>query len=296
MMRNTAFAVLAFFCVSYGDAQEIASATPMMYVTQSGDLLSRVAGNLGCSVNDILSLNPALDPGRLKVGYGLFVPVRDASEQHNPWVVSQELVCGPKGFKRVALTFDAGGDGKYVGGLLEHLDRLEMSCSFFITGRFAEIFPEAVRIISASGHRIHNHSYSHPDFTTLSDAAIIEQVEKAESILGELTAQPIKPWFRFPFGARDSRTSKIVAGLGYRSIYWTLDSLDSVGESKSAESIISRVVSAGGMKNPDEFLDGAIVLLHIGNPTTVEAVPAIVENLRGRGFRLVTIDELIDYQ
>ncbi|HNT36492.1 MAG TPA: polysaccharide deacetylase family protein [bacterium] len=270
--------------------------TPSLYVTQSGDLFGRVAGRVGFSAEEILSLNPTLDPARLKVGYGFFVPVRDSTEQFSSWVPTQELVCGPKGFKRIALTFDAGGDGKYAGDLSDLLERQGIRCSFFITGKFAEVYPDAVRIISASGHRVHNHSYSHPDFTTISEAAMVEQVQKAESILSELTGQPIKPWFRFPFGARNAQTARIVASLGYRSIYWTLDSLDSVGEEKTSEAIVSRIVTAGGMKDSDSFLDGAIVLLHLGNPRTVQAVGEIIENLRGRGFEFVTVDDLIAYR
>jgi len=295
-MKYFVYITLGFIVLLPGaKADSIPSATASVYVTQNGDLFSRIAKKVDCPQNEILALNPLLNPSRLKVGYAMFVPVREASQEVPVWPYEQELVCGPKGSRKIALTFDAGADGKYAGQLLEHLENANVRCSFFITGRWGELFPDAVRVISASGHTIHNHSYSHPDFTQIPDDEIREQVTKAEQILSNLTGQPIKPWFRFPFGARDSRTCKVVADMGYRLAYWTLDSLDSVGASKSVQEIVDRVTTAGGREDPDVYLDGAVVLLHVGNETTVQAIPEILAVLSERGFRVVTMDELLRY-
>jgi peptidoglycan/xylan/chitin deacetylase (PgdA/CDA1 family) len=76
--------------------------------------------------------------------------------------------------------------------------------------------------------------------------------------------------------------------LGYRSIYWTIDSLDGVEPAKTPQFLIDRITS-----NSDAQLDGAIILMHVGEKSTAEALPAIIANLQGRGFHFVTISKLL---
>ena len=81
---------------------------------------------------------------------------------------------------------------------------------------------------------------------------------------------------------------QIVNQLGYRSIFWTYDSLDSVGSPKSSEFLISRITGFS-----DKELDGAIILMHLGNYTSGEALEPILANLQNRGFKIVTISQLL---
>jgi peptidoglycan/xylan/chitin deacetylase (PgdA/CDA1 family) len=110
---------------------------------------------------------------------------------------------------------------------------------------------------------------------------------RAEVFLTELTSP--RPLWRAPYGARDGRVLKIAANLGYRSIYWTIDSLDSVDPPKTPPFLIDRITS-----KRDEELEGAIILMHVGVRSTAEALPAIITNLKGRGFRLVTVSKLLE--
>ena len=82
---------------------------------------------------------------------------------------------------------------------------------------------------------------------------------------------------------------RIASNLGYRSIYWTLDSLDGVEPVKTSQFLIDRIT-----RKSDSELDGAIVLMHVGVRGTAEALPAIISNLQGRGFRLVTVSKLLE--
>jgi peptidoglycan/xylan/chitin deacetylase (PgdA/CDA1 family) len=81
---------------------------------------------------------------------------------------------------------------------------------------------------------------------------------------------------------------KVAANLGYRSIYWTLDSLDGVEPKKTAQFLIDRITNKS-----DADLDGAIILMHVGERSTVDALPATIANLQERGFQLVTISKLL---
>lgn len=81
---------------------------------------------------------------------------------------------------------------------------------------------------------------------------------------------------------------RVARSVGYRSIYWTIDSLDSVGKPKSAPFLFDRIANRSS-----ESLDGAIILMHVGYRSTADAVPLIAANLQQRGFQLVTISTLI---
>jgi peptidoglycan/xylan/chitin deacetylase (PgdA/CDA1 family) len=109
-----------------------------------------------------------------------------------------------------------------------------------------------------------------------------------EGLLIETSGQTARPRLRVRWGARDDRILRIAAGLGYRSIYWTIDSLDSVDPPKTPQFLIDRITGKS-----DAQLDGAIILMHVGVKSTAEALPAIIANLQGRGFRLVTISQLL---
>jgi peptidoglycan/xylan/chitin deacetylase (PgdA/CDA1 family) len=88
---------------------------------------------------------------------------------------------------------------------------------------------------------------------------------------------------------RDERLLKIASNLGSRSIYWTLDSQDGVEPTKTPQFLIDRIISES-----DADLDGAIILFHVGVRSTADALPRIIANLQGCGFRLATISKLLE--
>ena len=115
-----------------------------------------------------------------------------------------------------------------------------------------------------------------------------DEIKRAEVFLTDLCGKNPRPLWRAPFGARNARVLGIAHSLGYRSIYWTIDSLDSVDPPKSAGFLIDRITTKSAQQ-----LDGAIILMHVGVPSTAEALPAITANLQSRGFQLVTVSTLL---
>jgi len=107
-------------------------------------------------------------------------------------------------------------------------------------------------------------------------------------LLTEISGQSPRPRLRAPFGERNERVLRIAANLGYRSIYWTLDSLDSMEPRKTPEFLIDRITGKS-----DAELDGAIILMHVGEKSTAYALPTIIADLQRRGFRLVTVSTLL---
>lgn len=199
-----------------------------------------------------------------------------------------EVERGPHPTGRIAITFDAGGEADCFFDLIKALTRARVSSTFFITGKWAQQNPECAIAITKHGHEIGNHTWNHLDLTHQPDAAVREEIRSTEIFLTDLCGQNPRPLWRAPFGARDARVLGLVHGLGYRSIYWTIDSLDSVDPPKSAAFLVDRITRRG-----DAELDGAIILMHVGEASTAAALPAIISNLQGRGFRLVTVSTLL---
>ena len=199
-----------------------------------------------------------------------------------------EVARGPRGKSEIAITFDGGANAECFEDLIAALEAARVQSTFFITGNFAQRNTECAKAITRHGHEVGNHTWNHADLTKQSDEIVRREITRAEILLTEISGQSPRPRFRAPFGARDSRVLRIVADLGYRSIYWTIDSLDSVEPRKTPEFLIDRITSKS-----DAELDGAIILMHVGIKSTADALPAIIANLQGRGFRLVTVSDLV---
>jgi peptidoglycan/xylan/chitin deacetylase (PgdA/CDA1 family) len=143
--------------------------------------------------------------------------------------------------------------------------------------------------ITKHGHEIGNHTWSHLDLTQQPDDVVRDEIMRAERAITQVSAQSPKPRFRAPYGIRDERVLKIARNLGYRSVQWTLDSQDGIEPVKTSQFLIERITSKS-----DAELDGAILLMHVGVRSTADALPAIIANLQGRGFQLVTISKLLE--
>ena len=200
-----------------------------------------------------------------------------------------EVDRGPRGKNEIALTFDAGAEAQCFDDLIKALANAHASSTFFITGRFVHDHPDCAAEITKHGHEVGNHTWSHLDLTQQPDEVVRDEIMRAEQAIIHASGQSPRPRWRAPYGARDKRILKIAAGLGYRSIYWTLDSRDGIEPVKTPQFLIDRITSQS-----DEELDGAIILMHVGVRSTADALPAIISNLEARGFQLVTISKLLE--
>lgn len=216
-------------------------------------------------------------------------------EAGQPWAAPtitpaslNEVVRGKTGRKQVAITLDAGATSVAFPKEIAALDKYKVKVTFFLTGRWVLENPLFAQKIADDGMEIANHTMNHPDLTTVSEAEVKAEISNAAAAIERVTGKSPWPLFRFPYGARDDRTAKIVKDLGYRSVFWTYDSLDSVGPPKSADFLVSRITGLS-----DRELDGAVILLHLGNATSGDALDPILANLTSRGFQIVTISELI---
>ncbi|WP_247827046.1 polysaccharide deacetylase family protein [Arthrobacter antioxidans] len=209
-----------------------------------------------------------------------------------PSLRGQDLTVLPGAGNVVALTFDAGANAEGLPKILSTLSTKGVPATFFLTGTWAASNPGGVGQIAAAGHRVANHSLTHPGFTGLPDPLIADQVRGAEQTIQAAGADP-RPFFRFPFGERDARTIAAVNDLGYVSVRWTVDTLGWKGTSGgiSTQTVTDRVL--GGLQ------PGEIVLMHIGsNPDDgstldADALAQVIDRISSAGYGFVTLDQLV---
>jgi len=194
-----------------------------------------------------------------------------------------EIVRGNTARQEMALTFDCGASGVPTPAILDALRAAQVRSTFFITGTWAELYPDLTRLI-ASEHEIANHSYSHPDFATMSDAQIQNEMLRGEQALNRIAGVNTKPLWRAPFGSRNNRILSLINNMGWPyEILWSADSGD--WTEITPQEVRNRVNRAAG--------NGAIIVQHCGSTQTEAILPAILSDLQGKGYRLVTVTEVL---
>lgn len=258
------------------------------YRVQPGDTLTSISqrgGNLPLLLSRYNRLTGEPPPGR-----ALIVP--QLPNTTSTLVSEQILVTkGSTSQPWVALTLDAGGSSEPTPRMLDALAVAKVTLTFFLTGTWMEQNPDLTRRIVADGHEIANHSYTHSDFTTLSDEEIAAELMRTEATLARIVGPEvsIRPFFRPPFGAYDDRVLQVIIANGYLPIYWTFDSLDSVGEPKTAEFLTARITT----HLPRNEMSGAIILAHCGSAATAEALPTVLATFAAQGIEVRKLSEVL---
>ncbi len=183
---------------------------------------------------------------------------------------------------QVFLTFDGGATDAGFDSILASLRNYGVRCTFFLTGKFARQYPEKCRQLLADGHEIGNHSMNHPDMKNFGAAKIAEEIEAAEKEFQTVFGLRGAPFFRFPFGHQNQRVEKIVENLGYRPVYWHIDTID--WREDPVETIIGRV------KN--KLRRNAVILMHLGSRNGAKALDRILQHVTARGYTPSRLSDL----
>ncbi|MBM4418520.1 MAG: hypothetical protein FJ033_09440 [Chloroflexi bacterium] len=203
-------------------------------------------------------------------------------------VSADEVVRGDPSRPWMSLTFNAGAGYTPAPEILDTLRAKGVRTTFFLMGWWASTQPALVRRIAAEGHEIASHGHRVFDLRTVSDEDVRADLTRADAVISGITGRTTRPLWSASASARDARVNGIAAALGYRPIFWTLDSADWRAD-VTAEVVRRRVL--GGAVN------GAIIVMHLESPrtrdTVAPALPGLIDDLRARGFRLVTITELV---
>ncbi len=190
--------------------------------------------------------------------------------------------CLEKIDKIVALTFDDGPSPKTTPQILSILKQYGAKATFFVVGENAEKQTSLMQDITNDGHEVGNHSFSHPMLARASSGRIKHELESTNQIIQNTTGS-LPLWFRPPYGSTNKKVEQIAADMGLKTILWTDDPRD-WSRHATKESIEKKVLN--GMK------PGSVVLLHDNHNATIEALPALLETMKERGYRFVSVNEL----
>ncbi|MGH2871008.1 MAG: polysaccharide deacetylase family protein [Solirubrobacteraceae bacterium] len=186
--------------------------------------------------------------------------------------------------RELALTFD-DGPGPYTPQIVAELAKLKVPATFFEVGIEERYFHAGTTEIVAHGWPIGDHTDTHPPMSTLSRGDQQRQLLQEASAIGEYGA-PFPDMFRPPYGVWNRTTLALLRADRMLMILWTVDTSDYT--LPGTQAIVQRAV--------DGARPGAIILMHDAGgdrSETVAALPKIVRDLRARGYRLVTVPQLL---
>jgi len=185
-----------------------------------------------------------------------------------------------KNRKVVALTFDDGPNPTTTNQALDILSKYGIKATFFVLGKNVSGNEEILKRMKADGHVIGNHSWSHPVLSKLSLDEAKKQITDTEDALTKVLGSSSK-LMRPPYGAI---TDDIRNSLDLSFIMWDVDSLD--WKSKNEAAILTEIQR--------EVKNGSIILMHDIHAETVNALPKVIDYLKGQGYDFVTIPDLLD--
>jgi len=189
--------------------------------------------------------------------------------------------------KIVALSFDDGPNGKYTEEVLDILAKHNIHATFFVVGEDVAHHADLIKKIYNAHHVIGNHSFSHPNFSTLPSEKVAPELQKNSALIYGMTGA-VPALFRPPYGVCSSASAGITAELGYKTILWD-DITDDYDIKKTTENKIASDILK--LARP-----GSIIVLHDGGgerSKTVAALSIIIDRLEEKGYSFVTVPELL---
>ena len=182
----------------------------------------------------------------------------------------------------IAMTFDDGPHASNTPRLLDMLKQRSIKATFFV-GQCAQEYPAIMKRIVADGHEVANHSWSHPLLTKMGEGSVTDQIQKTHDAIVNTTGVAPK-LMRPPYGGFTANQRAWANGKwGYKIILWDVDPLD--WKVRNAEHVKSEILH--------HAVAGSIILSHDIHKSTIDAMPDTLDGLTGRGFKFVTVSELL---
>ncbi|MDD5200200.1 MAG: polysaccharide deacetylase family protein [Terrimicrobiaceae bacterium] len=221
-----------------------------------------------------MSLSPAASPSPAALQSGAPVPAA-------PKRLAYSSV--PGAGRVIAMTFDDGPSPKLTPMLLDMLKQRGIKVTFFVVGQNAAEYPDILKRAAAEGHEIGNHSWNHPQLTHLSAAGVDSQIEQTNAaIRAAIGHNPVL--IRPPYGATNAALDRrFNEQYGLKVILWEVDPLD--WKYRNSARVEREILN--------QTKPGSIILSHDIHATTVAAMPDTLDALLAKGYKFVTVSELI---
>jgi len=183
--------------------------------------------------------------------------------------------------QKVAFACNVFWGEEYLPGMLEIFEAENIHVTFFLGGSWVNKHAELVKEMASKGHEFGNHSLTHPHPNALTKQENKEQIIKTEAAIFNLTGITTR-LYAPPYGEFNQTVLQAADELDYQTIMWTVDTID--WQRPAPQIIIDRVLK--------KVRNDAIILMHPTAPTT-EALPALIKELKQRGFTIVPVAAII---
>ena len=183
----------------------------------------------------------------------------------------------------IAMTFDDGPSAVLTPRLLDILKQRNIKATFFVLGQLVQEHPEIVARAVAEGHEIGNHSWDHKALNKLGEGGLRHELADTSGEISKAAGKPVT-LMRPPYGATNPRLNRAIEKeYGMKVILWSVDPFD---WRRPGPQVIQQRIVAGTQP-------GAIILAHDIHPGTIEAMPATLDALLAKGYKFVTVSELL---
>jgi peptidoglycan/xylan/chitin deacetylase (PgdA/CDA1 family) len=187
--------------------------------------------------------------------------------------------------KMLALTFD-DGPGVLTPKVLDVLKKYGAHATFFLIGRQVPTYGATVQREVKEDNEVGNHSWSHPNLTGLSYAAMQQQIGDTQRVIQEATGGYIPRLMRPPQGAYNASVVSFLQSRGLHMQLWNVDTLDWLN--RDSQVVYARIMAGAA--------DGKVILVHDIHPTSVDAAIRAIPDLVTQGYQLVTVSQLNQYR
>lgn len=213
-------------------------------------------------------------------------PVGNASTEDLAWYHAYYMGDGSE--KVLYLTFDCGYENGNTEPILDALKKHNAPATFFVVGHFLETEPELVKRMVEEGHAVGNHTYHHPDMSSISDMESFgNEVNDVAQLFREITGKELSPYYRPPQGKCNVRNLEMAEELGYYTIFWSLAYVDwNQDNQPSHEEAFDKLTT--------RVHPGAVVLLHNTSNTNGEILDELLTKWEEMGYSFRPLSELVN--
>ncbi len=205
----------------------------------------------------------------------------DELKKYNAWYV------GDKNKKTIYLTFDCGYENGNTEPILDALKKHNAKATFFVVGHFLESAPDIVKRMEEEGHAVGNHTYHHPDMSSISELVSFQkEIDDVASLYQSITGKEMIKYYRPPQGKYSTENLKMAKELGYNTFFWSLAYVDwNVDNQPTKEEAFDKLLT--------RIHPGAIVLLHSTSKTNGEILDELLTKWEEMGYTFAPLSELI---
>jgi peptidoglycan-N-acetylmuramic acid deacetylase len=189
--------------------------------------------------------------------------------------------------KVIYLTLDAGYENGYTSTILDTLKKHNVKVTFFLVGNYIITSPDLVKRMVNEGHNVANHTFSHPNMSSISSQeSFRKELEDLEAVFEDATGSDMKKYYRPPQGKYSVNNLKMAQELGYKTFFWSLAYVDWYNDKQpTKEQAFKKLI---GRIHP-----GAVVLLHSTSKTNSEILDELLTKWEEMGYTFGTLDDLV---